>query len=289
MKSFRVIVGIAALAAVTSFATEIITTSLYKNSARVEVETIVRNYLSNHSEDAQRLVRDYIANHPEDVQRIVKDYLPKDPEVIQQAITELVKKWQPSARNNPGIDQSAAIKSNAELLFSSPRHVTLGNPNGDVTLVEFFDYNCGFCKRALADTLTLIKDDSNLKIVLKELPILGPGSVEAARVGVAVRIQDPGGQKYLAFHQKLLSQPVPANKESALAAAKSVGVDMDRLQTDMANDEIGQTLTENVKLAQALKINGTPGYVVGDIIISGAVGAAALKDRIQFARDHAAK
>ena len=94
--------------------------------------------------------------------------------------------------------------------------MTLGNPQGDVTLVEFFDYSCGFCKRALSDMLALLKDDPKLKIVLKEFPILGPGSVEAARVAVAVRMQDPGGQKYLAFHQELLGAPGPATRDRAL-------------------------------------------------------------------------
>jgi protein-disulfide isomerase len=118
-------------------------------------------------------------------------------------------------------------------MSSSSHQVTLGNPNGDVTLVEFFDYNCGFCKRALSDMLTLLKQDPNLKVVLKELPILGPGSTEAARVAVAVRMQDPDGQKYLAFHQGLLGEPGPASKEKAHAAAQKLGLDMAQLESDM--------------------------------------------------------
>ena len=109
----------------------------------------------------------------------------------------------------------------------------LGNPQGDVTFVEFFDYNCGYCKRAMTDMLDLMKNDPKLKVVLKEFPVLGPGSVEAAQVAVAVRMQDKTGKKYLEFHQKLLGGRGQADKARALAAAKEVGLDMARLEKDM--------------------------------------------------------
>jgi hypothetical protein len=141
---------------------------------------------------------------------------------------------------------------------SQRRPETLGNPQGDVTLVEFFDYSCGFCKRALSDMLALLKDDPKLKIVLKEFPILGPGSVEAARVAVAVRMQDPGGQKYLAFHQELLGAPGPATRDRALAAAKNQGLDMERLEQDMASGEVNTTLNEDMRLAKLIGATGTP-------------------------------
>jgi protein-disulfide isomerase len=231
--------------------------------------------------ELEAIVKDYLAQHPEDVERIVKDYLVKHPEVLREALSELLKKRQPAAAN---VDNSQVIKSNEALLFSSPRQVILGNREGDVTMVEFFDYNCGFCKRALGDMQTLLKDDPKLKFVLKEFPILGPGSAEAARVAVAVRMQDPEGEKYLAFHQKLLGERGQANKDSALAAAKEAGLDVARLEVDMASDEVAKTLQENATLARALGINGTPGYVIGDSIVPGAIGAAALKERVQSAR-----
>src|SRR5271169_5174669 len=155
--------------------------------------------------ETEAIVRDYLANHPDEVGEIVKGYFVKHPEAVGQILAELIKRHQnasPGAGARSAPDRSAAIAANAAELFSSPRQVTLGDPRGDVTLVEFFDYNCGFCKRALSDTLALVKDDPHLKIVLKEFPILGPGSSEAARVAIAVRMQDPG--KYLAFHQELL-------------------------------------------------------------------------------------
>ena len=109
-----------------------------------------------------------------------------------------------------------------------------GNPQGDVTFVEFFDYNCGYCKRAMDDMFALMKSDPKLKVVLKEFPVLGPGSVEAARVAVAVRMQDKTGKKYMDFHQKLLSGRGQADKARALAVAKEVGLDVARIERDMA-------------------------------------------------------
>ena len=123
----------------------------------------------------------------------------------------------------------------------------LGNPHGDVTFVEFFDYNCGYCKRAMSDMLTLLKDDPKLKVVLKEFPVLGPGSVEAAQVAIAVRMQDKSGKKYLDFHQKLLGGRGQADKAHALAVAKEVGLNMAQLEKDMASPEVKATLAGNLQ------------------------------------------
>ncbi|HTS40552.1 MAG TPA: DsbA family protein [Stellaceae bacterium] len=262
---------------------------------RTEIAELVKEQLRGHDESVDKKSQPQGLSDAQrtEVVRVIKEHFREHPETMQEIIAELIKRRaSATAANAPApanADKSEIIKTNAQALFNSPHQVTLGNPDGNVTLVEFFDYNCGFCKRALADTLTLMKDDPNLKIVLKEFPILGPGSAEAARVAVAVRIQDTTGQKYLAFHQKLLSEPGPANKDTALAAARSAGVDMDRLQNDMTGEEVTQTLAESVKLAQALGINGTPGYVVGDTIVPGAVGAAALKARIQLTRERPGK
>jgi protein-disulfide isomerase len=247
-------------------------------------------------EELDAAIKDYLATHPDEVGEIVKGYMVRHPEALAEIFAEVLKRRPPkantAANSAPGSgakappDRSAAIAGNAAALFSSPHQVTLGNPHGDVTLVEFFDYSCGFCKRALPDMLTLIKNDPNLKVVLKELPILGPGSVEAARIAVAVRMQDPEGQKYLAFHQQLLGAAGPASKDKALAAAQDQGLDLARLEKDAASDEVGATLGEDAKLAAAVGINGTPGYVVGDNVVLGAVGMAALKTRIEAARGH---
>jgi len=247
-------------------------------------------------QEIDAIIKDYLATHRDELGEIVKGYMVKHPEAVGEIMVGVLKHRSSSANasNSPApggaakaaTRHSEAIADNAAALFSSPHQVTLGNPHGDVTLVEFFDYSCGFCKRALPDMLTLIKDDPNLKIVLKELPILGAGSAEAARIAIAVRMQDAEGQKYLAFHQELLGGGGPASKEKALAAAKDQGLDMVRLEQDAASDEVGATLSEDVKLAGAMGINGTPGYVVGDKVVLGAVGIAALKERIEAARGH---
>ena len=156
----------------------------------------------------------------------------------------------------------------------------LGNPQGNVTMVEFFDYNCGYCKRALPDMLELLKTNPNLKFVLKEFPVLGEGSVEAARVAVAVRMQDATGKKYLEFHQKLLGGRGQADKARALAAAKDVGFDMARIEKDMNSDEAKTTIDENLKLADAIGVSGTPTYVVGNEVVVGAVGLDTLKEKL---------
>ncbi len=145
----------------------------------------------------------------------------------------------------------------------------IGNPKGNVTLVEFFDYNCGYCKRALEDVSALIKNDPNLKVVLKELPILSPGSVEAARVAVAVRMQNPA--KYWDFHRALLGGRGEANMARALAAAQAAGLDVERIKKDISNPEVDATLAESEQLAKALQIGGTPSYVLGDQLIPGAL------------------
>jgi protein-disulfide isomerase len=215
-----------------------------------------------------------------EIEKIVHEYLVAHPEVLQEAMAELEKR-QVAAE---AAKHDAAVKEHAKALFASPRQVNLGNPKGNVTFVEFFDYNCGYCKRAMGDMLTLLKDDSQLKVVLKEFPVLGPGSVEAAQVAVAVRMQDPSGKKYLEFHQKLLGGRGHADKAHALAVAKEIGMDMTKLQKDIDGPEVKATLQENFKLAEALGMNGTPSYVVGNKVVVGAVGLDALKERVNTAR-----
>jgi protein-disulfide isomerase len=223
---------------------------------------------------------EFSSSQRSEVERIVREYLIAHPEVLQDAMSELDKR-QTAAQAEK---HKAAIKQYSEALFSSPRQVVLGNPNGNVTFVEFFDYNCGYCKRAMDDMLTLLKDDPKLKVVLKEFPVLGPGSVEAAQVAVAVHMQDKTGKKYLEFHQKLLGGRGEANKARALAVAKDIGLDMARLEKDIASPEVKASLQESFKLAEALGLNGTPSYVIGDNVVVGAVGLEALKEKVNTSR-----
>jgi protein-disulfide isomerase len=215
-----------------------------------------------------------------DIEKIIRSYLVSHPEVLEEAINELNKR-QAAAEEQK---HEASISENASKIFNSPRGVVLGNKDGDVTFVEFFDYNCGYCKRAMADMLDLMKTDPKLKVVLKEFPVLSPGSVEAAQVAVAVRMQDPGGKKYLDFHQRLLGGRGPADKARALAAAKDAGLDMTRLEKDLASPEVKATIDENFKLAEAMGMNGTPSYVIGKQVVVGAIGLEGLKEKIGLAR-----
>ena len=215
-----------------------------------------------------------------DIEAIVKNYLVSHPEVLEAAMAELSKRQAAAEAEK----HEASVQQNAEAIFNSPRQVVLGNKEGDVTFVEFFDYNCGYCKRAMADMLDLMKSDSKLKVVLKEFPVLSQGSVEAAQVAVAVRMQDPTGKKYLDFHQKLLGGRGPADKAHALAAAKEAGLDTARIEKDMSSPEVRATIEENFKLAEDMGMNGTPSYVIGKQIVVGAVGLEGLKEKIGIAR-----
>jgi protein-disulfide isomerase len=215
-----------------------------------------------------------------DIEVIVRNYLLKHPEVLEEAMAELGKRQSAAEAEK----HAAGVTRNAEAIFKSPRGVTVGAMDGDVTMVEFFDYNCGYCKRAMGDMMALMKSDPKLKVVLKEFPVLGPGSVEAAQVGVAVRMQDASGKKYLDFHRKLLSGKGHADKARAMAAAKEAGLDMARLEKDFASPEVRATLEENFKLAEAMGMNGTPSYVIGKQVVIGAVGVETLREKIGVAR-----
>jgi protein-disulfide isomerase len=215
-----------------------------------------------------------------EIEKIIREYLIKNPDVLQEAINELEKKQAVEEAEK----KQAAVKDNATLIFNSPRHVTVGNPQGDVTFVEFFDYNCGYCKRAMVDMMELMKADPKLKVVLKEFPVLGQASVDAARVGIAARMQDKTGKKYLDFHQRLLAGRGQVDRTRALAAAKEAGFDMARMERDLASDEIRATIEENMKLAEKLGLNGTPSYVIGNNIVIGAVGLEALREKVNSAR-----
>jgi len=215
-----------------------------------------------------------------EIEAIIKNYLVSHPEVLEEASAELSKR-QAVAESEK---QRVAVQENASELFNSNRNVVVGNPNGDVNFVEFFDYNCGYCKHAMGDMLSLLKSDPKLRVTLMEFPVLGPGSVEAARVAVAVRMQDPTGKKYLDFHQKLLGGRGQADKARALAAAKDAGLDMTQIEKDMVGPEVQATLERNLKVAEALGLNGTPSYVIGKDVVVGAIGLGGLTKKVAEAR-----
>ena len=216
-----------------------------------------------------------------EIEKVIRDYLLRNPELLQEVIQEMERRQaQADAEKHKG-----AIKEYAEAIFNSKRQVVLGNPQGDVTMVEFFDYNCGYCKRALDDMLALMKSDPKLRVVLKEFPVLGEGSTQAAQVAVSVRMQDKtGGKKYFEFHQKMFASRGQVDKARALAVVREIGLDVARAERDMNSDEVRATLEEGFKLAEALGINGTPTYVLTGQVVVGAVGVEKLREAINTAR-----
>ena len=216
-----------------------------------------------------------------EIERIIREYLLSHPELLQDVMNELEKRQTVADAEK----HRSAVKQHAATIFNSTRQVTLGNLQGDVTVVEFFDYNCGYCKRAMIDMLELLKGDGQVKFVLKEFPVLGDASLQAAQVAVAVRMQDKtGGKKYLEFHQKMLSGRGQVDKARAVAVAREIGLDVARIEKDLASEEVKTTLEESYKVAEALGLNGTPSYVVGSDVVIGAVGLKVLKEKVNNAR-----
>jgi protein-disulfide isomerase len=193
---------------------------------------------------------------------IVKDYLMKNPEVLVDVQTALEAKLEK--------EQSEKLKKfmaeNAKDIYRGADSTVAGDPNGDITVVEFFDYNCGYCKRGLAEVQKLIQGDKKVRFVFKELPILSKGSEEAARAALAAKRQG----KYWEFHQALLGAKGQANEASALKAAEGLGLDMTKFKTDMASDGVKEELDKMKALAKSMGISGTPHFLVGDKSIPGA-------------------
>lgn len=212
----------------------------------------------------------------EAVREIVREYLLEHPEVIEQAIRALNARRQAekAARARDALAQNRAA------LVGHPMSPVSGNPEGDVTLVEFFDYQCGYCKRSLEPVMDLLKSDPGLRIVWKDFPVLGPVSTFAALAAMAAQKQG----KYLVFHEGLMEARDRLSEESVMAIAGQVGLDRERLQQDMADPEIAAYLEETQRLARDLGINGTPAFVIGNTLVPGAVDGARLKQLIAEAR-----
>ncbi|HUB65371.1 MAG TPA: DsbA family protein [Methylocella sp.] len=219
---------------------------------------------------------EFSASQKTEIEAIIKDYLLQKPEILREAIGVLDardKAAETKARQDVVSDPSG-------LLYSGAHQAVIGNPNGKITLIEFFDYNCGYCKRALSDLARLMKDNPDLRVLLRDFPILSPGSVEAARVANAVRLQFQG-DKFWEFHQKLLGSHGPVGKAEALAVAKDLGADMDKLAKDAAAPGVTAGIEESDKLAKSLQVTGTPSYVLGGDVIVGAVGYDELEAKLE--------
>lgn len=213
-----------------------------------------------------------------EIEGVVRDYLLRNPEVIFEAVDAMKAK----AARQEAEAQKAAVASADPALYASPEGTVLGNPQGDVTLVEFFDYNCGFCKRAVPDLDALIASDKNLRVVLKEIPVLGEESVAASRVSLAFRHLAP--ERYGEFHHRMMGLRGVANADSAIEIADELGVDEAALRKAMALPEVESVIRENQALMDHLQIGGTPFYVIGKGTVPGALDFEGLSAKVEEAR-----
>jgi protein-disulfide isomerase len=204
---------------------------------------------------------------------MIEKYLMNDPHVLERVSSALDK------QNKADQAQQArqAIASNRDAIFNDPDHIVLGNPKGDVTLVEMFDYNCSFCRGALPDMATLLAEDHNLRVVLKEFPILSKESEDAARVAVLVA---KAGVDYWTFHQALFTSRGQVNEDTALNEARTLGLNPVTLKLDMQDPSVTAVLQKSYDLATKLNITGTPTYIIGDALIPGAVDIGVLRTSI---------
>jgi protein-disulfide isomerase len=222
------------------------------------------------------LAQEFDQDQREEMGGIIRDYLLENPEILREVIQALEAKEQQA-----GVAAlTDAIRERGEDLYRGEHDLVAGNPDGSVTMVEFFDYNCGYCKRAMGDVLALIESDDDLRVVFKEWPILGEGSRFAARAALASRQQG----RYWDFHLALM-ETRRVDETTTLEVAERIGLDVEQLKADMETPEVAAVIEGNMQLASALGIQGTPAFVVDDQMIPGAVGHEALAQVIGQVRE----
>lgn len=197
-----------------------------------------------------------------ELESLFRDFLLNNPEVLLEAQNALEAKMDKIQTERMAV----ALKEHAGELFRPASSPIVGNAKGDVPVIEFFDYNCGFCKKALSEVTQLVDKDKKVRIIMKEFPILAKGSEEASRVALAAKLQG----KYWEFHRAMLEHQGQANEASALRVAEKLGLDMPRLKKDMASADVKKEIDDTRALAAKMGIQGTPHFIVGDRIIPGA-------------------
>ena len=211
----------------------------------------------------------------------VRNYLLQHPEVIAEALQQWQRNQMAEQQAQQADQAEGVIKSRRDELINDPMSPVGGNPDGDVTVVEFFDYNCPHCRRVVSVVAEAERKDPELRLVYKDLPVLGASSVFAARAALASRKQDG----YLAFHRALLQEDKRLTEERIMEIAALVGLDTEKLKADMEDPAIRDALARNRELAQAIGITGTPSFVIGDEVVQGAVDLNALEELIAKARE----
>lgn len=210
----------------------------------------------------------------------IRAYLLANPGVIVEAINVYEQQQAAAAAAADG----QLVRSNADELYNDGFSLVRGNPEGDLTVVEFADYNCGYCKRAHAEVEKFLEADGNVRLVIKELPILGEGSVLAARAALASRAQQDGAL-YSDFHDALMSHRGAHNEASVMATAEKMGLDLDALKANMESDAVREQIGRTYDLARTLKINGTPAFVIGDEVVRGFIPADRLAEFAKTERE----
>ena len=212
------------------------------------------------------------------VEKIIRQYLGDHPEVILEALQAMEEKKRVAEQRK----REQALFLRRDALEKDPSSPVGGNPEGDVTIVEFFDYQCGYCKRVWASIRELLAGDANIRYVFKEFPILGPESVVASRAALAAWKQGP--EPYMAFHSALMENRGGLPEAKIMAVAAKVGLDVDQLREDMDSPAVQQALRKNYRLAQELDISGTPAFIIGDHLIPGAADLDSLKKLVAASR-----
>jgi protein-disulfide isomerase len=202
----------------------------------------------------------------------IERYIRAHPEVIEQSLQGLLAKREAELRDH----QKAALVTKQKELLHDPASPVSGNPKGEITLVEFYDYRCGFCKKAASAVTELQKEDRRVRVVYKDFPILGEPSELAAKAALASQVQG----KHQAFHEALLASHADMTKESILKIAVNVGLDAKRLEADMAHPQWQAVIDKNRALARELGISGTPGFIVGNELVPGWLDLNGLKELI---------
>ena len=214
------------------------------------------------------------------IERMIRDYIMNNPEVILESVQRKNAREQTANREK----QRQVLADLRPGLERDPGSHVGGNPDGDVAVVEFFDYRCTYCKRFLPNLVELLRRDTNVRIVFKEYPILGPDSVRASRAALAARMQNR--DLYMPFHNALMESRGTFSERRVLDIANDVGLDPDRLKRDMSSPEIEAIISRNHEQAGALGIRGTPAFVIGDRVIPGYVNGEQLAALIEEAREN---
>ncbi|MBI1301297.1 MAG: thioredoxin domain-containing protein [Alphaproteobacteria bacterium] len=220
-----------------------------------------QSFSAEQKKELEELFKEFLADNPESILKSVDDYRAEQERKSQQSAKDSLKEYKDHFKDN-----------------SLPM---AGNPSGDVTVVEFFDYNCGYCRKAFEDLNNLINEDKNLRVVFQELPILSPSSKTMAEIALAANMQG----KYFEMHRALMDYRGSQTADEYYKLAQNLGLDVEKLKTDSQSAEVQDHLKKTMDIASAVGIRGTPGFIIGDEIYPGYIGMDGLKSAIKKARD----